>query len=73
MQIKVFAFAPMMLIPFLLNAQEKKEEAKFGITVSGFVKTDIYYDSRQSVNIREVHFLLYPENIVCRDEAHSVV
>lgn len=37
-------------------------EAKsgFGISFSGFVKTDIIYDSRQTAGIREGHFLLYP-------------
>jgi hypothetical protein len=63
MKSKGFAIALMMLFPFILNAQEKKEEAKFGISFSGFVKTDINYDSRQTVNIREGHFLLYPENL----------
>ncbi|HYA48960.1 MAG TPA: hypothetical protein VEG35_04600, partial [Burkholderiales bacterium] len=28
---------------------------------SGYVKTDIFYDSRQTVNIREGRFLLYPQ------------
>lgn len=32
----------------------------FGISFSGFVKTDIMYDSRETVNLREGHFLLYP-------------
>lgn len=43
--------------------QDKKEEPKFGITFSGFLKTDFFYDSRQAVSIREGHFLLYPENV----------
>ncbi|MEI7597313.1 MAG: hypothetical protein WCK02_16305 [Bacteroidota bacterium] len=47
-----------------LNAQEKKEEPKFGIKFSGFVKTDAFYDTRQTVNAREGHFLLYPDNIL---------
>ena len=63
MKSKGFAIALMMLFPFILNGQEKKEEPKFGISFSGFVKTDINYDSRQTVNIREGHFLLYPENL----------
>lgn len=46
-----------------VSAQEKKEEPKFGIKFSGFVKTDAFYDTRQTVNAREGHFLLYPENI----------
>jgi len=33
---------------------------EFGIKFSGFVKSDLFYDSRQTVNIREGHFLLYP-------------
>lgn len=53
-----------ILLPYILNAQEKKEETKFGITISGFVKTDVFYDSRQTVNIREGHFLLYPDNVL---------
>jgi len=42
--------------------QDKKEEPKYGITLSGFVKTDFFYDSRQVVSSREGHFLLYPDN-----------
>jgi hypothetical protein len=51
-----------VVISLTTNAQDKKEEPKFGISFSGFVKTDIFYDTRQTVNIREGHFLLYPEN-----------
>jgi hypothetical protein len=56
----------LLLIVFfsvMTYAQEKKEAPKFGITFSGFVKTDIFYDSRQTVSIREGHFLLYPDAI----------
>jgi hypothetical protein len=52
----------MVILTSSLYGQEKKEEPKFGITLSGFVKTDLFYDSRQVVTIREGHFLLYPEN-----------
>ncbi len=34
----------------------------FGISFSGFVKTDVIYDTRQTVALREGHFLLYPQN-----------
>lgn len=44
-----------------LQAQEKKETPKFGINLSGYVKTDMFYDTRQVVSIREGHFLIYPE------------
>ncbi|MFH1119983.1 MAG: hypothetical protein V1775_09165 [Bacteroidota bacterium] len=56
----ILAFS--LSIPLLSIAQEKKDEPKFGIGFSGFVKTDIFYDTRQTVNIREGHFLLYPDN-----------
>jgi hypothetical protein len=41
---------------------KEKKPPLFGITFSGFVKTDIFFDSRQTVSLREGHFLLYPEN-----------
>ncbi len=34
-----------------------------GIKLSGFVKSDFFYDSRQTVSIREGHFLLYPAGV----------
>jgi len=43
----------------LLVAQD---EPKFKVKFSGFVKTDIFWDSRQTVSVREGHFLLYPTN-----------
>jgi hypothetical protein len=57
-----FVFIIMVVLAAPLTGQEKKEEPKFGITLSGFVKTDLFYDTRQVVTIREGHFLLYPEN-----------
>lgn len=49
-------------IIFLLNisAEAQQDKPGFGISLSGFVKTDIMYDTRQTVAIREGHFLLYP-------------
>jgi hypothetical protein len=47
----------LLLIPFLSFAQE---ENKFGIKFSGFVKSDVFFDSRQTIDAREGHFLLYP-------------
>lgn len=40
--------------------KEKDEEKKFGVKISGFVKNDFFYDSRQTVSAREGHFLLWP-------------
>lgn len=55
-----------------LRAQENPETPRYGITFSGFVKTDFFYDSRQTVNLREGHFLLYPENIVIADDGTDI-
>jgi hypothetical protein len=46
--------------PAAASPQEAKAPA-FGITFSGFVKTDIFYDSRQSTSIREGHYFLFPK------------
>jgi len=42
-------------------AQSEDKKPAFGISFSGFVKTDIFYDSRQTTSIREGHFLLFPK------------
>jgi len=39
-----------------------QKKPMFGITFSGFVKTDLFYDSRQTISARDGHFLLFPEN-----------
>ena len=46
-----------------IYAQQTEEKPKFGISFSGFVKNDIFYDTRQTVTVREGHFLLYPHNV----------
>lgn len=44
----------------LIISQQTKEGEL--IKVSGFVKSDLIFDSRQNISIREGHFLLYPAN-----------
>ncbi len=44
-----------------LRAQDAKPQPAFGISFNGFVRTDILYDSRQTVSLREGHFLLFPK------------
>ncbi len=56
---KKFIIAMAIIFPFIASSQEKK---KFGVKFHGFVKTDIFFDSRQTVDAREGHFLLYPKN-----------
>jgi hypothetical protein len=47
-----------MCVFSVLKAQEGD---KFGISLTGFVKTDVFYDTRQTMAFREGHFLLYPK------------
>jgi hypothetical protein len=62
----------MILCTFIIQAQTtgnqepKKDPLSiktplFGISFSGFVKTDILFDSRQIVGLRDSQFLLYPD------------
>lgn len=37
-----------------------QDESKIGIKFSGFVKSDFFFDSRQTIAAREGHFLLWP-------------
>jgi len=41
--------------------QSEKSSSTFSFSLSGYVKTDIFYDSRQTVSLREGHYLLYPK------------
>ena len=60
---------PALLITVVLPAQSTDNKAPspevksplFGIIFSGYVKTDIIFDTRQTVGIREGQFLLYPD------------
>ena len=62
MKLTSFIIPILLLITGFAYGQDKKEEPKYGITLSGFIKTDFFYDTRQAVSIREGHFLLFPEN-----------
>lgn len=56
---KKFILLAIIILPLFGISQEEK---KFGIKFSGFVKTDIFFDSRQTVDVRDGQFLLYPKN-----------
>jgi hypothetical protein len=44
----------------LISAQESKPAITDYIKISGYVKNDFYYDTRQTIAAREGLFLLYP-------------
>lgn len=50
-----------------ISGISQNADPQFGIKFSGFVKTDIIYDTRQSSasnGLREGHFYLYPDNVL---------
>lgn len=50
----------LLLFPLTLLAQEANV---FGIKLSGYVKSDYFFDSRQTIAAREGHFLLWPSPV----------
>lgn len=54
-------FINLISVSFLFSNELISQEKKnFGIAFEGFVRTDFIYDSREVLNLREGHFLLYP-------------
>ena len=56
---KKFCLFLLAFLPVVIFGQGEK---KFRVKFSGFVKTDVFFDSRQTIAVREGHFLLYPKN-----------
>ncbi|MCL3782546.1 hypothetical protein EMN47_19350 [Prolixibacteraceae bacterium JC049] len=44
----------------VMASSPESKEKKWGVKLSGFVKTDMMVDTRQTVSAREGHFLLWP-------------
>ncbi len=49
-----------LLAPLFVKGEDDKKEKKISVKLSGFIKTDFFLDTRQTVNAREGHFLLFP-------------
>jgi len=58
---KIFILLVILLSYANSFAQEKQS---FGISFSGYVKSEMLFDSRQNSSLREGHFLLFPLNEV---------
>lgn len=65
---RYFALAIFILF-FLISLKSViANDDAFGIKLSGYVKTDFLFDSRQMYNLREGHFSIYPmEKIIGKD------
>jgi hypothetical protein len=57
---KKYVLCCLLISMMMSNSIAQSTESDFGIKFNGFVKTDIMFDSRQTVAAREGHFLLYP-------------
>ncbi len=58
MKRSTLTIALFFILPVILLAQDEK---KFDVKFYGFVQTDLIYDTRQVVAVRDGHFLLYPQ------------
>lgn len=55
--------------------RSQEADPSWGIKFSGFVKTDIFYDTRQagtSNGLREGHFYLFPDNALYDDDGNDL-
>ena len=68
---KNFSLLLITALSSFLFPQEASEPSPFTIKFSGFVKTDTFYDSRQTVTAREGFFNLYPSPTVTEAETVS--
>lgn len=50
------------LLPAIAFSQEDDKD-KLKVSINGFVKNDMFWDTRQTVSAREGHFLLFPKPI----------
>jgi len=60
------------LVPFAFSQETSPSS---GIKFSGFIKTDFFYDTRQSSasnGLREGHFFLFPDNVAIDTEGNDI-
>jgi len=68
----LLTFFTLLLIPTNAEAQEKKEENKFSVKVSGHIWAESIYDTRQTVNARENDVILYPAKELLDDNGEDI-
>jgi len=60
MKKKTLITISLLLLNIVAYAQQTEQPQTFGLTLSGYVKADVFYDSRQEAKGREGEFELYP-------------
>lgn len=63
-------FISLLLMPVFIVAQEG--DTDYSLELKGYVKTDVFYDSRQVVSGREGHFLLWPAPPIYDDAGKDI-
>jgi len=69
---KKYIIVTLVLLSTVAATAQEKDESKFGIKFSGFVKNDFFWDSRQTVSAREGHFLLWPSPVNPDEQGNDV-
>lgn len=67
---KKFVLLVVFIIPLIVLSQEKEKNIDFKF--HGFVKSDLFMDTREGVMVREGHFLLYPKNELLDPDGEDV-
>jgi len=70
MNLRTLFACSLILLGLPLFSQEVKPS--FGVSFTGFIRSDLYYDTRQVVAFREGNFLMYPENVVKDAEGNDL-
>lgn len=60
---RITILLPFIFISLFVYSQDNKDKNDFTIKLTGYVKYDMFYDSRQTVDAREGHLLMWPKNI----------
>lgn len=66
---KKFSFLIFISLPLIMFSQDKDN---FTVKLHGFIKSDMFFDSRQTVDVREGHFLLYPKNEIPDPDGNDI-
>ncbi|MDR2011369.1 MAG: hypothetical protein LBQ22_12895 [Bacteroidales bacterium] len=55
-----------------LIAQEENKDKKFNLKLTGYIKYDMFYDSRQIVDSREGHLVMFPQNVELDEDGKDI-
>lgn len=69
---KKYVLLVLFFLPIIIFSQEKEKEKKVEVKLHGFVKSDLFFDTRENVSIREGHFMLYPLNEQLDPEGNDI-